>query len=305
MIRTATKASYRAVPRTRANLYEEITAKIVAAIEAGAGEWRMPWHHNGDSTSRPINVVSRKPYRGVNVVVLWVAAQAAGYATGLWGTYRHWQSVGAQVRRGERATTVVFWKTRGAEPGEDEDENERPRVFARGYSVFNQAQLDGYVAPERPALPETERVAHPEAFYSNLNITTVYGGSEACYLPSKDTVFMPPFAAFHDAAAHYSTLYHEGIHATAVKHRCDRDLSARFGSEAYAMEEIIADLGSCGILADLGIAVHPRPDHAAYIASWLTALKNDASAIFTAASKAQQATDWMHAQQPKPSAPDP
>ena len=140
MIRTAAKASYRAAPRTRANLYEEISAKIVAAIEAGAGEWRMPWHHNGASTSRPINVVSRKPYRGVNVVVLWVAVQGNDYPTGLWGTYRHWQAVGAQVRRGERATTVVFWKMRSAEPGDDadEDENERPRVFARGYSVFKQ-----------------------------------------------------------------------------------------------------------------------------------------------------------------------
>ena len=310
MVRNAAKAAYRGAPRTRANLYEEITAKIVAAIEAGAGEWRMPWHHDGASTARPINVASRKPYRGVNVVALWVAGQAVGYPTGLWGTYRHWQAVGAQVRRGERATTVVFWKTSRAEPGDDADggddgENERPRFFARGYSVFNQAQVDSYVPPEVPVLSESERLAHAEAFYANLNITTVYGGSEACYVPSKDTVFMPPFAAFHDAAAHYSTLYHEGTHATAVKHRCDRQLSARFGSEAYAMEEIIADLGSCAILADLGIAVHPRPDHAAYIASWLKALKGDSSAIFTAASKAQQAADWMHAKQPRPPVSDP
>ena len=310
MIQTAAKAAvYRGIPSTRANLYEEITAKIVAAIEAGAGEWRMPWHHDGTSTARPINVGSRKPYRGVNVVALWVAAQAAGYPTGLWGTYRHWQAVGAQVRRGERATTVVFWKSSRVEPAEDANsadaEREQPRFFARGYSVFNQAQVDGYVAPETPVLTESERVAHAEAFYANLCIPTAYGGAEACYVPSKDTVFMPLFAAFHDAAAHYSTLYHEGIHATAAKHRCDRQLSARFGSEAYAMEEIIADLGSCAILADLGIAVHPRPDHAAYISSWLKVLKNDTSAIFTAASKAQQAVDWMHAQQPKTPVADP
>jgi antirestriction protein ArdC len=109
---------------------------------------------------------------------------------------------------------------------------------------------------------------------------------------------MPPFASFHNAAAHYSTLYHEGIHATSAKHRCDRELSGRFGSEAYAMEECIADCGSAMILADLGIAAHPRPDHAAYIASWLKVLRNDTSAIFTAASKAQVAADWMHARQP-------
>lgn len=197
----------------------------------------------------------------------------------------------------------MFWKTSRAESGDDANQdaagNERPRFFARGYSVFNQAQVDGYVAPEVSVLSETERLRQAEAFYANLRIATVYGGAEACYVPSQDTVFMPPFAAFHDAAAHYSTLYHEGIHATAAKHRCGRDLSARFGSEAYAMEEIIADLGSCAILADLGIAVQPWPDHAAYVASWLKVLKNDTSAIFTAASKAQQAADWMHARQPQ------
>jgi antirestriction protein ArdC len=286
----------------RTDIYARITAEIVAAIEAGAGEWRMPWHHTGASTARPINLASRKGYRGVNVLALWIAAQANGYSTGLWCTFRQWQAAGAQVRKGERATAIVFWKT--SRPGQvddsdqDDGEHERPRFFARGYSVFNQAQVDGYAAPEVPVLSETERLAHAEAFYANLGIPTIYQGAEAYYLPSKDTVFMPPFEAFHDAPSHYSTRFHEGVHATSAKHRCDRELSGRFGSEAYAMEELCADVGSALILADLGIAVHPRPDHAAYIASWLKVLKNDTSAIFTAASKAQAAADWMHARQP-------
>jgi antirestriction protein ArdC len=290
-------------PSARADIYTRITAEIVAAIEASAGEWRMPWHHDGASTARPINVVSRKGYRGANVLALWAAAQAAGYPSGLWGTYAQWQAVGAQVRKGERATAIVFWKATRARPDDDADPDEttdeRPRFFARGYSVFNQAQVDGYVVPEAAVLPETERLAHAEAFYANLGISTVYGGSEAYYMPSKDTVFVPSFGAFEDASAHYSTLYHEGIHATAAPHRCDRNLSARFGSEAYAMEECVADVGSALILADLGIAVHPRSDHAAYLASWLRVLKNDTSAIFTASGKAQAAADWMHARQPR------
>ena len=211
MIQTAAKAAvYRGIPSTRANLYEEITAKIVAAIEAGAGEWRMPWHHDGTSTARPINVGSRKPYRGVNVVALWVAAQAAGYPTGLWGTYRHWQAVGAQVRRGERATTVVFWKSSRVEPAEDAnsaDAESSSRASSRGATASSTRRRWTVTSrPRSPVLSESERVAHAEAFYANLGIPTVYGGSEACYVPSKDTVFMPPFAAFHDAAAHYSTL---------------------------------------------------------------------------------------------------
>jgi antirestriction protein ArdC len=126
----------------------------------------------------------------------------------------------------------------------------------------------------------------------------VHGGSEAYFLPSRDRIHMPAFEAFQDPAAYYSVLYHEATHATAAAHRVGRDLSGRFGSEAYAVEEIVADAGSCMVLADLGIAAHPRPDHAAYIASWLKVLKNDTAAIFTAASKAQAAVDWMHAQQP-------
>ena len=286
----------------RADIHTRITAEIVAAIEAGASDYSMPWHHDGSATARPMNVVSGKAYRGVNVLALWVAARGGGYPTGLWGTYRQWQDLGAQVRKGERSTSVIFWKQIGsAISDEDEDGNheDRRRFFARGYSVFNQAQVDGYITKPAARLSEVERIGRAEAFYANLGITTVYSGDEACYLPTKDTVYMPPFAFFHDAAAHYSTLYHEGIHATSAEHRCDRELSGRFGSEAYAMEECIADCGAAMILADLGIAAHPRPDHAAYIASWLKVLRNDTSAIFTAASKAQVAADWMHARQPR------
>jgi len=287
----------------RADIYERITAQIVAAIEAGAGDYKMPWHHQGSAASRPINVASGKPYRGANVLMLWIAAENAGYSGGLWGTYRQWAELGGQVRKGERATQIVFWKISRPDQGEHADSGDsaedggRERFFARSYSVFNVDQVDGYALSAMPVRPETERLAHAEAFYANLQIPTVYCGSEAFYRPSTDTVHMPPFEAFHEPAGHYSVLFHEGLHATAAKHRCDRDLSGRFGSEAYAFEEIIADVGSSMLLADLGIAVHPRPDHAAYIASWLKVLKNDTSAIFTAASKAQQAADWMWSQQ--------
>src|SRR3954462_8679640 len=125
---------------------------------------------------------------------------------------------------------------------------------------------------------------------------------EACFLPARDRIHMPAFEAFENPAAYYSVLYHEATHATAAAHRVGRARSGRFGSEAYAVEEIVADAGACMVLADLGIAAQPRPDHAAYIASWLKVLKNDTAAIFTAASKAQAAVDWMHAQQPSPMA---
>ena len=193
-------------------------------------------------------------------------------------------------------------KTRGSGPG---------RLFARAFNVFNVEQVDGY---ERPAsgdvaaggpagdaheLPESERLAHAEEFIANLGIKTVFGGSRAYYRPSSDTVFMPHFSAFQDAVSFYSTWLHEDAHAVGSPGRLNRDLSGAFGSASYAAEECCCEIMSGFVLADLGIAHHPRPDHAAYLSSWLDVIKQDDRAIFKAASKAQQAADWMHAQQPE------
>jgi antirestriction protein ArdC len=283
----------------RTDIYTRVTNEIVAAIEAGAGSWTMPWHHDGSAISRPVNAGTCKTYRGSNILSLWIAAQAAGYTSGRWASYRQWQALGAQVRKGEQATTIVFWKInqRGedADDGDHEQEGRgRARMFARGYSVFNEAQVEGYAAPSIDLLSDEARLQNADAFWSNLGIVTRHSGNEAYYVPSEDRVQMPEFAQFKDPAGYYGTLYHEGLHATGAAHRCDRDLAGRFGSDRYAAEEAIADLGAALIMADLGIAHHPRPD----IASWLKVLKADARAIFTLASKAQAAADWMHAQQP-------
>ncbi|WP_085026098.1 ArdC family protein [Ensifer aridi] len=286
----------------RADVYSRVTAEIIAAIEQGTGEWRAPWFHNGASITRPTNIASGKRYRGINTLALWAASFAAGYGDGLWGTYKQWQDAGAQVREGERSTTVVLWReiqeSRQVDNGDSDDDGHR-RMFARAFPVFNVEQVDGYERPSTPVLPESERMAHAEAFIANLGVKTIFGAAEAYYLPSTDTVFMPPFTSFRDAASFYGVWLHENGHASGAKHRLDRDLSGRFGSAAYAAEECCVEILSGLVLADLGIAHHPRPDHAAYVSSWLKVLKKDPKAIFTAASQAQQAADWMHTQQPR------
>lgn len=209
--KTATMASQPGTPKpgaeeSRADIYQRITDRIAAAIEAGAGEWRMPWHPGADGAAPglPVNAVTGKPYRGVNTIVLWAAAQAEGYPSAVWATYRQWQELGAQVRRSEQSSPIVFWKISdkdeqdeaGDSTGDGAEDGRRSRVFARGYVVFNAAQVDGYQAPALPVLPEAERIGHAEAFFAALGADIRHGGARACYVPSLDQIRMPPFPAF-------------------------------------------------------------------------------------------------------------
>jgi antirestriction protein ArdC len=280
------------------DVYARVTSQIINAIEQGnTGNWRMPWHTSGRFAFSPINITSRKPYRGINTVCLWAAAQAKGYERGEWATYQQWQERGAQVRKGERATLVVFWKFSN-DRAETQDDAEHTGggsrlLFIRGYSVFNAAQVDGYTPTADAETPMPDRIAHAEAFFQGIGADVRHGGNQAFYSPATDHVQMPPFQAFRESISYYSTLAHEHTHWTATAARCDRQLGKRFGDNAYAAEELIAELGAAFTCAHLGLSTEPRPDHAQYINSWLRVLKADSKAIFTAASKAQQATDWL------------
>lgn len=290
------------------DVYQRITDQIVAAIEAGAGEWKMPWHYDQANAARPVNVVSGKPYRGVNVLALWATAQVLGYSSPQWATYKQWQEKGAQVRKGEKSSLVVFWKVSDfgndeeTQPDQAEDESSpsgRRAILARGYSVFNADQVDGYTAPALPALPVIARIEHAERFFAHIGVEVKHGGGRAYYQPTTDHIQMPPFEVFRDAVAYYAVLGHETMHWTGAKSRLDRDLKQRFGTEAYAAEELVAELGAAFLCADLALANAPRPDHAAYVARWLRVLKGDPRALFTAAAKAQQAADYLHGLQPE------
>jgi antirestriction protein ArdC len=286
----------------RADIYQRITDQIVEAIEKGADRFQMPWHTSAGYAFSPINAQSQRPYRGINVLVLWAAAQKHGYKSGAWGTYKQWQELGAHVRRGEKATSVVFWKFSDvqaeSDTGEISEEKSARRIpFAKEYWVFNADQVEGYSAQPVPELPEFERRLQAERFFVVLRADVRYGGNQAFYRSDGDYIQLPPFSAFRTAAGYYSTMAHETTHWTGAAHRLNRDLSGRFGSAAYAGEELVAELGAAFLCADLSIENEPRADHAAYISGWLALLRNDKKAIFTASSKAQAAVDWMHARQ--------
>lgn len=301
-------ATTEARPVTR-DVYQTITDQIIAAIEAGAGSFTMPWHRNA-SHAMPINALSGNAYNGVNVIALWAAAEQHGYATGYWATYRQWNLLGAQVRRGEKGSTIVFYKqteieTQSAETGEAE---QRSVLYARASRVFNAEQVDGWQAP-RPEACDTTSVLHEtEAFIAALSVDIRIGGDRAYYQPRTDHIQMPDRDRFTGTAtstateSFYGVLLHELSHWTGHVSRLDRDLSSRFGDEGYAMEELVAELGAAFLCADLGVTGEPRPDHAAYIANWLTVLKQDRRAIFTAASKAGEARAYLKSLQAAPAA---
>ena len=278
-------------------LYERIASQIRTQLAEGTLPWHKPWTvHPDRQVSKPLRE-NAVPYQGINVLILWGAAIEAGHASPFWMTYRQAQSVGAQVRKGERATHIVFAKTaRKKETDEFGDETEVLLPVRRVYAVFNADQIDGlperYV-PEVPDVNPDERDARCESWFSNLRIEVRYGGERAYYAPGPDRIQMPPFETFRSAQAFWSTLAHEHVHSSGHQSRLARDFGPP-GTPAYAREELVAELGSAFLCADLGIASSPRADHASYIASWLKLLEDEPRAVFDAATQAQRAVEFLH-----------
>lgn len=282
----------------RFDLYRTVTDKIVAAIEAGAGAFVMPWHVSA-ATGRPINALTGHGYRGVNVVALWAEAVMSGYGTGWWASYRQWERLGAQVRRGEHGTVIVFYNRLNTAPADDLDESDRYRLVARASRVFNLGQVDGWHPPGAASVPIIEALAEVEAFVAATDAVVLHGGPRACYRHDYDRIELPARDRFRStptssaSETYYGTLLHELTHWSGAPHRLNRTFGTRFGDNDYAVEELVAELGAAFLCADLGIANEPRPDHAAYVASWLVVLNDDRRAIFTAAARANDAATYL------------
>lgn len=292
------------------DVYQTVTDKIVAAME-NAAKWSKPWQSafdggHGGGLVRPTNAATGKGYRGINVPLLW----SAGRDCSIWSTYKQWAELGAQVRKGERGTQIIVWKTwtpadgAAPEPGESENGRPAPRMFARAYTVFNAEQVDNWEGAKPVPAPSFDPVTAAESFVQSAGADIRHGGNRAFYTPSQDFIQMPERGQFVGTTTssagecYYGTLLHELVHWTGKDTRCNRDFSGRFGTEAYAFEELVAELGSAFLSADLLLHAEPRADHAQYLKSWLEVLKGDKRAIFTAASKAEQAVTFLGALQP-------
>jgi antirestriction protein ArdC len=299
--------------RTSFDLYQSVTDQVIEAIESSQAEgYELPWHRSGADVFRPRNAVTGEPYHGINVVSFWAAAEISRFTSGTWATYKQWQSIGAQVQKGESSTVGVFFKQyqpTDEETGEGEKSEEtegeaesRTRWFARAFRVFNADQVDGYEAEELPEESLVERVGRADRFAQATGAEIQHGGGRAFYSPANDAIQMPEEVRFRDTGSstategYYSTLFHELTHWTGPESRCDRDLTGRFGDASYAMEELVAELGAAFLCAELAISPQPRPDHAGYIAHWMEVMKADKRAIFTAAARANEAVGLLRGQ---------
>lgn len=288
----------------RRDLYKHVTTRILEHLERGVRPWLKPWSasHVGHSIlPRRHNGI---PYQGINVLLLWGEAMTRGYAATTWMTFRQALELGAHVRKGETGTLVVFAdRFTRTEDGENGENVERSIPYLKSYTVFNVEQIDGLPPQYLPAAPVSVAVeirnAQAESFIAATRATIRFGGDRAYYAPALDAIQLPPLPAFRDIESYYGTALHELTHWTGHNSRCARDLNGhRFGSDAYAFEELVAELGAAFLCAELGITPDVRDDHAAYLESWLAILKQDKRAIFAAASQAQRAADYLRSLQP-------
>jgi antirestriction protein ArdC len=278
------------------DIYAEVTNALVASIEADPGKPIMPWNRTG-TNEVPNNIASGAEYNGVNIINLWVTAQVHGFTTSTWGTFRQWRENGASVQKGQKSTPVIFYKQVTKDRADDENVSYRVLKY---FNIFNADQVDGY---DPPALADTDepvkRISVIDAVIATTGVDIREAGAQAYYSPTDDQITMPESRRFFDTASgtrsenYYAVLLHELTHWTGHPSRCDRDLRSRFGDAAYAMEELVAEIGSAFFCARLGISSSPREDHAQYLGNWLSVLKDDKKVIFTAAAKAQAAIDFV------------
>jgi antirestriction protein ArdC len=277
------------------DLFEKVTADLITAIEHGAKDWRMPWHQLG-SAGMPHKVDGRA-YRGWNALVLAMVAGDRGWTSSTWATYNGWKRHGGQVRRGERGTQIVLWKpTERRDTTDAGDEAVRRSIFARAFTVFAAEQVDGaehcISVAEMP--PIEQRIESADTYFATVGALVVHGGDRACYIQAADRIHLPHRHQFDQPGNYYSTAAHEHVHWTGQYDRLDRDLSGRFGDNAYGAEELVAELGAAFWCAQFGLEQATRDDHAAYLGDWLRLLESDARALVAACGHAQRAVDLLN-----------
>ena len=276
----------------KVDLYQEVTNQIIALIEEGNLSFDNEFLKGG----MPCNAVTGREYSGVNLLVLCGIANRFGYTSNRWLTYKQAAAAGGNVKKGSKGVTVVYFDILKVEDNSTGEEKRIPML--KKFTVFNIEQCENLpeeIASEAAAATEEINIEAIEKLAENFGVFVKHGVmfESPCYTPSLDIIKMPTKGQFKTAENYYATLLHEMTHATGHKSRLNRDFTGRFGTEAYAFEELIAELGAAFMCAEFGLIGATIENHAFYLDNWLTILKNDKKAIFTAASQASKAADLL------------
>ena len=283
--------------QSRANLYQEVTDRVIAELEKGCVPWVRPWDQSKSGLAMPQNAISGRHYSGINILILWDAVITRDFGSHRWLTLRQANAIGGQVRKGERGTTVCYADRfiPKAEQQRAVEQGDSPSTvpFLKRFTVFNVEQCDGIpdAVGAVPTLEPRQFVEQADRLIRATQADFRTGGGEAFYHRGEDYIRVPPQPAFFDQINYYRTCFHELGHWTGHGKRLARDLTGRFGSEGYAREELVAEMTSAFVCAQL--CIQPTVRHADYIGTWLTVLQNDARAIFQAASMASKAADFI------------
>jgi antirestriction protein ArdC len=285
------------------DVYASVTNTIITALEAGTPPWVHPWTPQSGGM-RPANLSSGRHYRGINVLLLNLRAMQCGYTVNRWLTYQQARALGANVRKGESGTEVVLFKMLDADAGKSVAQSDTVPAdgrkvipLIRSFVVFNAAQIDGLpegLLPAPTVVHEWQACEAAEAILAASGADIRHGGNQAFYAPTQDLIQLPKRSSFVDATGYCQVALHELTHWTGAESRCNRPLSGRQHIESYAFEELVAELGSAFLTDHCGLPGVLQ--HASYIEGWLKALRNDKKLIFTAASQAQKAADFLLAQ---------
>ncbi len=285
----------------RANLYQEITDKIIAELDQGRVPWVQPWGSAGFTAplGLPQNAATGRKYSGINILILWSAVAERGFSGQRWLTFRQALSLGGHVRKGEKGITVVFADrfVPDRERARAEEAGDEPEAipFLKRFTVFNTDQCEGLPAEAAPPppepLPEHRILPQIEALMRASGADIRIGGNRAYYVPSADYIQVPPMSAFFVPLNWHRTVLHEMVHFSGHSSRLNRDQSGTFGSSAYSFEEIVAETGCAFLCASLSIT--PTVRHSDYIGAWLDVMRSDNRAIIRAASAASKAADYL------------
>ena len=269
-------------------IYQEVTDRIIKQLENGAAPWVKPW--KADSTADK-NLLSQKPYQGINRLILGLSSMVKGYDVPVWASFKQFESLGASVRKGEKGTAIVWFSPitkENKQTGEIESFN-----ALKTYYVFNVAQCEGIeITASKPADKPFNAIDAADQRIIKTGALISHGGDAAFFSPGVDRIQMPHKSAFDNKSSYYSTVFHELTHWTGHELRCNRNLKGKFGNPLYAFEELVAEMGAAFLCQDYRIQGELR--HAGYIGHWLKVLKEDSRAIFKAAALAQKAADYLN-----------